>query len=311
MVVPLHPAQADDELLGRIWALRRACSPPGDPIPPRAYSIAVMRHGTGTASWWHWIEGDADGYAALVVRLGSMTGILTDLVVAPGRRRLGIGRALLDAAAAQSRDVGCTHLVGSYRDGPGAGFARAAGARDGTDRIRRSALPLPLTTPPALPVTGYRMVSWTGAAPEELLASYAEARNAINDAPHDVAVDDDRYTPERIRAMEAAVARRGAEMRVTVAVDGAGTVAGFTEVRVPPEPGAPAFTEDTAVVAAHRRRGLAMWIKDASLRSLARDRPDVPVVVTDNDLTNTAMLAVNDRLGFVVTSVRTGAVLDL
>jgi GNAT superfamily N-acetyltransferase len=172
-------------------------------------------------------------------------------------------------------------------------------------------LRLPLTTAPVPAVDGYRTVSWTGAAPEELLVSYAEARDAINDAPHDEAIDDERYTPERIRAMESVVEGRDTELRVTVAVDDTGRVAGHTDVRVARESGAAAFTDDTAVVAAHRRRGLAMWIKDTCLRKLTAERPDVGAVVTDNDVTNRPMLAVNDRLGFVATAIRTGAVLDL
>ena len=34
-------------------------------------------------------------------------------------------------------------------------------------------------------------------------------------------------------------------------------------------------------------------------------------VLTENDVTNAPMLAVNDRLGFVPSSVRTEAILDL
>ena len=37
----------------------------------------------------------------------------------------------------------------------------------------------------------------------------------------------------------------------------------------------------------------------------------VPYVKTDNDVTNTAMLAVNTRLGFVATSESAEAILDL
>jgi RimJ/RimL family protein N-acetyltransferase len=64
-------------------------------------------------------------------------------------------------------------------------------------------------------------------------------------------------------------------------------------------------------VAAYRGRHLASWIKDGCLRQLTFERPDVRQVVTENDVTNGPMLAVNERLGFVATSVRTEAVLDL
>jgi GNAT superfamily N-acetyltransferase len=307
-IVPLDPATAGDDVLGQMWELCELLAEPGEPSHSRAAFIRLLRVGPARARRWRWRSG-ADGYAALLVRDGSSTGFLTDLIVAPGARRQGIGRALVSAAADQARAAGCKHLVGGHLDA--AGFVRAVGARDTTDRVRRSVLRFPLTTPPVSPVEGYRVVSWTGAAPDDLLASYAEARNAINDAPHDESIDDERYTPDRIRAMESSVEERDTELRVTVAVAPDGEVVGFTEVRVPREVGTAAFTDDTAVVAAHRRRGLASWIKDECLRRLAAQRPDVEAVVTDNDVTNRAMLAVNERLGFVATAVRTGAVLDL
>jgi GNAT superfamily N-acetyltransferase len=309
-IVPLRPAEAGDDVLGRVWELERLLAARGEPLHSRADAIRSLRAGVSAARRWYWLVG-VEGYASLLVQDGSSTGFLTELVVAPAARRQGIGRALVSAAADQARAVGCAYLVGGYLDEAVSGFLQAVGARNTTDRVRRSVLRLPLTTPPVPAVDGYRVVSWTGAAPEELLASYAEARNAINDAPRDESIDDERYTPERIRAMESVVKERDTELRVTVAVDAAGRVGGFTDIRVPNEAGASAFTDDTAVLAAHRRRGLAMWIKDACLRRLAEERPDVRAVVTDNDVTNGPMLAVNDRLGFVATAVRTGAVLDL
>lgn len=112
------------------------------------------------------------------------------------------------------------------------------------------------------------------------------------------------------REQETAVARRGVQLRVTAAVDGTGAVAGFSSLRVPAEPGSVGRTEDTAVVAAHRGQGLATSIKSEALRLLVADRPDVATVITTNDVTNTAMLAVNRRLGFVPVSIWTAAVVD-
>jgi GNAT superfamily N-acetyltransferase len=313
-IVPLDPVEADDDLLGRVWDLQRACHllvAPDEPMRDRAETIAMVRHSPATDRRWHWISGNVDGFVSIVVSPGSTTAWLVDLLVAPEARRRGIGRALLHAAAEQARAAGCKSVVGNHLDPAGPGFVRAVGARESTDRNRRSVLRLPLGMPPVPAVAGYELVSWTGAAPDDLLESYAEARHAINDAPHDDAVAAEHFTAERIRDIEAAVARRDRELRVTVAVDRARTVVGQTEMRVGRTAGATAFTEETAVVAAHRGRGLALWIKDEALRRLAADRPDVPYVVTDNDVTNRAMLAVNDLLGFRPTSVTTGAVLEL
>jgi GNAT superfamily N-acetyltransferase len=148
-------------------------------------------------------------------------------------------------------------------------------------------------------VDGYRLRSWTGAAPDSLLASYARAREAINDAP---ATTEEEWAPwdvSRVREQERWVEQRGRETRVTVALAGEGDVAAFTELRLSRADGALAETQDTAVVRSHRGRGLSRWVKAESLELLARDRPDVALVATTNAEENAAIRHVNERLGFV------------
>lgn len=116
-------------------------------------------------------------------------------------------------------------------------------------------------------VPGYRLVRWTGACPDGLLASYADARAAINDAPH---ADDESWSPERVRDLEAVVARRGAAP--------------------PPE-------------------GLATWMKADALATLRLERPDVAFVTTSNAYENYSIRAINQRLGFISTVVWVTAVL--
>jgi len=208
--VPLYPAECGDELLYRIWDVQYACQQlvaPDEPIPDRGETAAYLRSNPASERRWYWTVGDVDGFAEVSVTDGQSTAWL-DLYVAPDARRRGAGRALLEAAAARAKEQGCKHLIGEYVEPGAAGFVRAVGAREGTDRLRYSVLRLPLRTGPVPDVPGYERVSWTGSAPEELLASYAQARNAINDAPHDDAVDEERYTPERVRDLEADAARR-------------------------------------------------------------------------------------------------------
>src|SRR5947199_272244 len=245
---PLYPAECGDELLYRIWDVQYACQQlvaPDEPIPDRVETAAYLRSNPASERRWYWTVGDVDGFAEVSVTDGQSTAWL-DLYVAPDARRRGAGRALLEAAAARAKEQGCKHLIGEYVEPGAAGFVRAVGAREGTDRLRYSVLRLPLRT-------GY----------------------------------------------------------VTVALDPTRTVVAYTEVQVARTAGASGFTGDTAVVAAHRRGGLALWIKDGCLRRLAAQRPDVTRVLTENDVTNAPMLAVNDRLGFVPSSVRTEAILDL
>jgi GNAT superfamily N-acetyltransferase len=160
-------------------------------------------------------------------------------------------------------------------------------------------------------VDGFALRSWTDRTPDDLLDTLVDARDAINDAPSTPGIEPDRFSPARVRELEETVARRGVQARLTVALDPADRIVGFTELRVGPEPGALATTEDTAVLADHRGRGLASWIKAESLRLLRADRPDVDRVVTDNAETNASMLAVNARLGFRTVSRWRQAILDI
>jgi mycothiol synthase len=256
---------------------------------------------------WHWTT--PGGYANLVWMVDARSAD-TEVFVAAEQRRQGIGTALLDAAREQARGLGCRTLFGSSTTTGGALFAAARGASAGNSQYRSI-----LTMPPAPvaldPVSGYRLRSWTEHAPEELVASYALARNAIHDAPQSDGAEEEQWTPQMVRDFEAVTAQRGRQIRVTVALDSEGSVAAFTELRLSPEPGAIAWTEETATVGAHRGKGIATWVKAESLRVLAEQRPDATVVATGNDTTNGAMLAVNRRLGFRIVNTWADAVLSL
>ena len=73
------------------------------------------------------------------------------------------------------------------------------------------------------------------------------------------------------------------------------TVAAFTSVQVDRERGR-AWSSMTATHPSYRGRGLATWLKRATLNSLAD--AGVTRAMTANDLQNAAMLAVNGRLGY-------------
>jgi mycothiol synthase len=312
MVVPitsLDPRTATAEELGTAYELRLAChreGAAGEPMQTGPEWVSMNLLVPSHLRRWHWTT--AGGYANLVWLTGTNSAN-SELCVEAGHRRHGIGRALLDTVRDQARRLGCRTLIGSHATVAGAAFASACGAKIGNAQYRSV-----LVMPPrraAAPVPGYSLRSWTSRAPDELLDSYAAARNAVNDSPQTEGSAEDTWTPEIVREFEAVVAERGRETRVTVALDEAGAVVGFTELRLSPEPGAVARTEDTATVAAHRGRGIATWVKSESLRLLAAQRPDVVQVTTSNDTVNASMLAVNRKLGFRIVSTWTDAALQI
>jgi mycothiol synthase len=302
--VPAELMQGVHDVMARCHAEANA----EEPYRSQADTAAYLRHPPEAEARFHWIAeagGACAGFAELRVH-GSPTAH-ADILVHPDARLRGHGKALLDAVGAQARLRGATALIGRHATDAGARFAAAAGAVD-SQRWIRSLLRLPLAAE-TQPVGGYTVRSWVGPAPDPLLASYAEARNAINDAPDDE--EPTLWDVALVRDLEAALARRNRDIRVTVVLDERGEVVAFTELRTSRSAGAVATTEDTAVVASHRRKGLGRWVKLESLGRLQRDRPDVSLVATTNAESNHAMLELNRTVGFSPVAVSTNSVLQL
>lgn len=307
---------ASDESLLAIHRVEAGCAhdlAPGERWRSAEEALAYMRNPPSDERrhWWVARVGDdVVGMAALYVHGSSPLGWV-HLRVLPRYRHRGIGRLLLGRLTGEARQLGLASLGGHHSTPDGARFARAADAHEeqrdvrSVLRLRHAELPAPVVP------GGYALRSWIGAAPDELARSFAEARNAVDDAPRPEGEELPPWTVERLRDVEQAVARRNRDIRVTVATTSSGEVAAFTEIRVSAPPTTTASTEDTATVAAHRRRGLALAVKVESLRLLRADRPDVEVVPTLNAESNVAMRTVNTKLGFVPCATLTTAVLKL
>ena len=239
-------AATDDELLA-LHALEASCSPPGDAVREAALSLAYYRHWPAGEIRRRWLVEEDDvlaGSAALIVHAPKLVHV--DILVRRDKRRRGIGTALLQTVQAAARAAEVTSFFGHHWDDAGAAFAAQMGAQDDQRDVRallqlRSAdLPVP-TLPPT-----WRLQSWVGAAPGALVASFARARDAMNDAPAPDGLEWPPMTVAEVRRIEETAALRGREVRVTVALDEADEVGAFTDLRVTPGSAA-ASTDDTAV----------------------------------------------------------------
>lgn len=302
----IDPRNASDEELLTIHRIEEACS---HERPFRDFALALAYYrvwSEGTRRWW--LAGDV-GAAALMSTPPTFNYV--QVLVRPDARRRGIGTELLAHVTAAARSAGLASFFAHHHDASGAAFARAAGAVDDQRdvhaeiRLRDADLPKPV-----LP-DGWRLLSWSGAAPTELLDSYARARAAIDDAPTPGGMELTPIDAAWVRQMEETAVARGRESRVTVAIDRRGEVGAFTDLRVSAPPCPVATTDDTATVAEVRKQGLAYAVKLEALRRLRDARPDVEIVRTVNAEHNHAMRAVNTKLGFVPTAFLTTSVLTL
>jgi mycothiol synthase len=304
---------ASGELLDRVYELMAVChaeASPEAPLRSRAEMEAFLRHPAEFETREVWIaesDGECIGFGLLAAGWALPTA-RADVLVHPDSRRAGHGSALLETVRHRAAALGAHVLIGSHSTEAGSRFAAAVGA---TDKLREveSLLRLPLEVV-VEPVPGYGLRSWVGAAPAELLDSFARAREAINDAPSAAEEELAVWDAGRVRALEESLERRDRDVRVTVALDRQDEVVAFTELRLARTPGATAGTEDTAVLREHRRKGLGRWVKGESLRRLQQDRPDVTQVTTLNAEQNRPMRGLNEALGFRPVAAWTSCVLE-
>lgn len=151
---------------------------------------------------------------------------------------------------------------------------------------------------------GYRVRQWTGAAPDDLVDSYAVARGAIHDAPFgDLDFRLPEWTAARVREAETELRELNVEERVVVTVHvETGAVAGFTALELVPHRPERGNQRATAVLAEHREHGLGRCVKAHMMRWLVADRPAFERVITATSASNVHMTLVNHQLGY--TTVR-------
>jgi GNAT superfamily N-acetyltransferase len=231
-------------------------------------------------------------------------------IVTPGRRRRGLGTALLRHAAGRARASGRSLMTAFvWDDAAGAHFARAAGATPGLPAIHRvqdlaaadAGRLAGLRAEAEAAAAGYSLVSWAGPTPAEYLDQIAGINRAMDDAPHDESWEALAWDGARVRETEKRLERQGMRSHTVAArQDATGELGGFTQVEVSPERPERAFQEVTAVLRAHRGHRLGLRLKLAMMDRLAEAEPQVRHLFTENAEANKYMIAVNEALGYRV-----------
>ncbi|MEU0007832.1 GNAT family N-acetyltransferase [Streptomyces sp. NPDC006314] len=272
-----------------------------------------------------WLASDPDGHPVgsaslqLFTKEGQRHLAELDVQVHPAERGRRVGSLLLAAAVAAAREDGRRAVISrAQSDSPGAGFLLASGFR-AVLALTYARLPLADVDLPALtaitenPHAGYRLAAWEGMVPGELADTFVASRRAMDDMPvGTVDYGTVVWDLDRVRAAASVIAARGDVLHTVAAVDRSdGSIAGFTELVVPGSGTGDAQHYGTAVLPQHRGRGLARWMKAASIVQARERHPRLGGLLTDTADNNPYMRRVNDELGYLPTHTAHEYQLDL
>lgn len=237
--------------------------------------------------------------------------------VPPEHRRAGVGDALLALLEQEAKARGRTLAIADVEfgidaaedgaDQPGMLFAHAHGYTVGiADLQRRLDLPVDpdlldrLAAEAAPHHAAYRLVSWCGDVPDDLVAGYAAlAAQLVVEAPTgELELEAEDPSVEGWREREASWARQGMTMWHTAALSEAGEVVAHTVIGVSAHDRELCHQWGTLVAPGHRGHRLGLAVKVANHRALQADGAPAKAVVTWNATVNDHMVAINEQLGF-------------
>jgi GNAT superfamily N-acetyltransferase len=260
-----------------------------------------------------WLASDTDGipvgtaFLRLFTRTGQYHLAELELHVHPEERGTDTGFRLLDAAVSAARHHSRRRIVAHVEaDSPNERFLAARDFHRVLSLIS-SRLPLADSDITALakiieePHPGYRLASWDGMVPDELVETFVASRHAMNDMPAGgVDLSAVPWDLERVRAAVAAVEKQGDVLHTVVAISETDdTIAGFTELAIPGDGKSDAQHYGTAVLPEHRGHGLSLWMKAASIGHARERYPLLGGLLTDTADNNPHIRRVNDSLGYL------------
>lgn len=239
-----------------------------------------------------------------------------EVVVLPGRRREGIGRALYDEAQRRCADAGRRTVCGELHvpadvDATSAAsyaFATALGLEEvhAEDHLVL-ALPVDdghvavLRTHAEATASDYEIVTWRGVCPDEYAEAFCEMRTRMDaDVPiGDVDLEPVAFTVDRLRSSEERVARSYSSVVAAARRRRDGVLGGYSQVFVPHGEDE-VLQDDTLVMPAHRGRRLGTLLKLGTLRVLAEEHPSATCLHTWTSPANHAMQRTNRDFGYRV-----------
>jgi GNAT superfamily N-acetyltransferase len=232
-----------------------------------------------------------------------------DIKVHPDHRGRGVGSALVEYAEQVTRDLGRTMIGLGGIDLPKAdAFARRHGFVQKAVEVNRCQdlagldweLVQRMYDKSLAAASAYELLQLTGPLPDDLLEGMVAVTDSINDAPKDdLEVEDDVFSPERLRAYEEAQAKSDrTTYRVIARHKDTGELAGHTVIAVERERPYLGEQHDTAVARDHRGHRLGALLKSAMLLRLRTEEPELTRIDTWNAESNDHMIGINEALNY-------------
>ncbi len=241
------------------------------------------------ACWVAEVAGAVVGYAfGFLDFFGSGRVMFCNITVAAAHRRKGVGDALYQRVLAHAVALGAESLVATFvENDAGVAFARARGFAESRAEADSALDP---ATIDALPPTDVDLRTVAEVDPHLV---YDVDIAATRDLPLTEPIEEDMPYDEWVdHVLEHPLF--STEGSFVVMVDG---IAAAVSLLIVDEESKRAAHMFTGTLRAYRGRGLGRAVKLASI-AWARER-GITKLVTSNDETNAAMLAINRRLGYV------------
>ena len=306
--------------LAVLEAARRVDAPHRLPLTARTWTVDLTQGWDGEPTTVY-VQRDERGRAVGVLDIylperDNRHVAMVDVTVHPAVRRQGLGRALLEAGLDQARAASRgTVWVEGFDNEQSRGFAARHGLAPAIGSVNRRQVLHDVDLDDVRSVvddaaghaTDYELLPMTGPVPDEIMEQMVVLVAAINDAPVDgLEFEDEVFSPERLRAFDAAQHAKGCRLYRLVARHRAtGVLAGHTIVAVEDDRPWHAHQLDTSVLAEHRGHRLGLLLKGSMVQWLAEAEPQLLEVDTWNAASNAHMIAVNDRLGYQVVATAT------
>ncbi|MET9275847.1 GNAT family N-acetyltransferase [Kribbella sp. NPDC003557] len=282
---------------------------------PRGFANS-LRYGWDLEPQRAFLARNADGTAVALARVSLPTydntnQVWFEVAVRPDHRDGVVEAALIEFVEQLARDEGRTMMgFGSFDLPDAIAVAHKHGYEQKAVEVNRRqdlagldwAIVRSLYDQAVAASTAYELITLTGSLPEDMLDGMIAVTASINDAPKDdLDIEDDVYSPERLRAYEEAQTKCDHTLyRVVAREKATGELAGHTVIAVERERPHLGWQHDTAVSREHRGHRLGALLKTAMLLNLRDAEPALTQVDTWNAESNNHMIGINEQLNYKI-----------